>query len=1335
MSTETDIQNARQQLELRRQQIASQQEIARKNIQNLASQRALRSRTRTQAARAAVPIKQNLEARKQLIGAAGETESISQGYEQEVAEKAPEYGKPEYVEQAYNKAIEKIKPQVERLNANIESRKQQIAELEKDGVSYSEGQQIERLQQDIESDSARYNVLKGAISGDKVSTIKEVLSGNAEAKADYEQRLVGARLERQQAAREGRRADKEEADKLGISLGAYEVKKLAEQNPTLNAGELTDIARKLNIGGFKEQAGQVKQLEFSYSPKGELQYSKKAENLEQPVYKNKEIVSAPVSALISNIPMGNIKNRKDFGTQSPKISNTYVDKYNEPVTKTKKEIVMNKIEQVKDIITEPFKQKEVQQIGDLKFTIVDYSKTNVGQRGTTIPVGTLMAIPKEERTYTKMITLQNGERALVSSTKKDYYFAPVVSTRKVPQAVSDISRDIAGQLIITRNFVERPNYAKRIEESYPTLFDTEEARNQLKESYKSSWTKGIEKAQDFINPKVMVLNLDTDIATSSRKSMTEKGITNLGRTITYGALESFKTPEEGINTLVTLYGIGKAGQVVGTFGKIGQAVNVGALTYGTGQSVYAYQKAVTIEEKSGAAFGTALGLGFLGYGGVKSLKAKYGYEKYLAPFKEGEGSIARLKERLVVNTMKEDINVNKLSLVNKDNVPRAKINPKKKGVNVETEVYSTGELSGQVKEIRNIPSIKQKILEIFAFAEPKSKIYSGKMDVNLNTGIQTETINYGNKIKKITTFDTNTGKGKIELFKGNRLKLSRDITSKKSTIEPIIKKSQQEIKGEIDIVNPKQITRATFRKDGKEIKSVYKENRVGNKEGEIAQESDYLTSTKVSPNIKSKTIKEIDLESGVSMTTTTTSGQLDIIQSGSRKGMVKVSRDGTSFKFEREVAQNIVYGEPKEGDIARFVKKGTTSRELRKISPTTNRETISASQVEMEIIKVAPKVKEANLLQAERDVAKELIRIETIKKIKNSMKESINKNEQLTKIMQEKLKSRIGENKGEGLFSKIVNRFKQKEKPLFTYSEEGQGLQKMVGGNGLVLEEQAAIKLTRQEIEALNVQSQVIVSAPKIKNIVSNKYNVETNLEVVGNIGKTSVVPLFRINTESKLKVESETQSRLQSKTKEESLVKSNEMVKVNQLIKTEMKSRINQDMKINQLNLQQLKVEQLQQQEARQDLKLENKRTFRQEQRRRIPEQPKPIKIKLPKTSSSLISRLSNKAQEQPEVFEALVTKAGKDISLGKRRSQEEAESLLRGELKGTLRAGGTILKNDKPIRARELKGFGGGEFAVSKINQYKIIQKKEKRLSMRPETKELQMFKKSSKKKGGLF
>lgn len=137
----------------------------------------------------------------------------------------------------------------------------------------------------------------------------------------------------------------------------------------------------------------------------------------------------------------------------------------------------------------------------------------------------------------------------------------------------------------------------------------------------------------------------------------------------------------------------------------------------------------------------------------------------------------------------------------------------------------------------------------------------------------------------------------------------------------------------------------------------------------------------------------------------------------------------------------------------------------------------------------------------------------------------------------------------------------------------------------------------------------------------------------------------------------------------------------------------------------------------------------------KQIPKQKETFFKFIPKLPSSQAKRILKKVQAQPDIFESFVTKGGKEFSLGKKGTQEGAELLLKGKIISSLSAGGFITKGGNMLKATELKSFGGGEFRLSKANEFKIIERQEKRLRKGTTGKEVQYFRKGKKKKGSIF
>lgn len=97
-------------------------------------------------------------------------------------------------------------------------------------------------------------------------------------------------------------------------------------------------------------------------------------------------------------------------------------------------------------------------------------------------------------------------------------------------------------------------------------------------------------------------------------------------------------------------------------------------------------------------------------------------------------------------------------------------------------------------------------------------------------------------------------------------------------------------------------------------------------------------------------------------------------------------------------------------------------------------------------------------------------------------------------------------------------------------------------------------------------------------------------------------------------------------------------------------------------------------------------------------------------------------------EAFKVFARKKGVDIEVGEARTEEEAFELLGKKLKGTLRASGFVTRAGQKVKPTEF----GSEFRKSKLDPFRVVQKKTKRLSARPETREIQFFRKKRKAKG---
>jgi hypothetical protein len=111
-------------------------------------------------------------------------------------------------------------------------------------------------------------------------------------------------------------------------------------------------------------------------------------------------------------------------------------------------------------------------------------------------------------------------------------------------------------------------------------------------------------------------------------------------------------------------------------------------------------------------------------------------------------------------------------------------------------------------------------------------------------------------------------------------------------------------------------------------------------------------------------------------------------------------------------------------------------------------------------------------------------------------------------------------------------------------------------------------------------------------------------------------------------------------------------------------------------------------------------------------------------------VSKVKKMMIESPEEFDIFVKKQGQDILLGKASSKEGAKSLLLGKISNTLRASGYVQrKSGEKIKVSDL-GNLGMNFGRSKKDDFRVVEKKNKRLKRKgssQEVSEIMSFKKS--------
>lgn len=125
-------------------------------------------------------------------------------------------------------------------------------------------------------------------------------------------------------------------------------------------------------------------------------------------------------------------------------------------------------------------------------------------------------------------------------------------------------------------------------------------------------------------------------------------------------------------------------------------------------------------------------------------------------------------------------------------------------------------------------------------------------------------------------------------------------------------------------------------------------------------------------------------------------------------------------------------------------------------------------------------------------------------------------------------------------------------------------------------------------------------------------------------------------------------------------------------------------------------------------------------------------IPIKTPKLpDSQLFERAKKLAKEKPSLFEIFVKESGKDVSLGKVRTQAQAESILGGKIRSKLVASGFLEEGGVKLKTSQLKTFGSSEFRTSKKDPFRIVERKSRRLRKGTTGKQIQAFKTKKNKK----
>ena len=134
-----------------------------------------------------------------------------------------------------------------------------------------------------------------------------------------------------------------------------------------------------------------------------------------------------------------------------------------------------------------------------------------------------------------------------------------------------------------------------------------------------------------------------------------------------------------------------------------------------------------------------------------------------------------------------------------------------------------------------------------------------------------------------------------------------------------------------------------------------------------------------------------------------------------------------------------------------------------------------------------------------------------------------------------------------------------------------------------------------------------------------------------------------------------------------------------------------------------------------------------------------KPILFKPIFKLEGVTDRLKKIAKEKPELFEVFGRRFGEEVKLGIFKTKTKAEKKLEKFLVKTLGAAGFVTKEGKKLKAVELELLKKKGFRPSKISEFLVVEKKEKRLRKKTTGKDIQYFRskplKGRKKGKSLF
>lgn len=661
--------------------------------------------------------------------------------------------------------------------------------------------------------------------------------------------------------------------------------------------------------------------------------------------------------------------------------------------------------------------------------------------------------------------------------------------------------------------------------------------------------------------------------------------------------------------------------------------------------------------------------------------AKYG--KYFEP----EVTIKGVETRTVVNQLPtEPQQVIKVSgSINPSQQKTITLFEKiKKGFTTQSESYSTDEITGVVKE-----RIKGNIEGTGSFLQKGDKLTSTVNYID----------NYGRPLVKETNIVGGKGSSVLRDVKTGEVLYLRNV---KGT-SPILKLSEnKEVNTvEYDIFGGNQYR--TIESKGMRI--------IKDKEGNIVYYQKGLEpklgSVRTVGKVKQETSTLGSIEEGTIRVERKVYSFEDVIQSSPRKTNLRLNNNAVNIKQ----GVTIEYGSPDLFDVTTIIKTDKALKYEKRINPTVYRKLSEETSISGFQIEINPKSK---LFRDIKEIEK--IKNEEIGKIieSNKLKAELARKEELANQLKNKV-----DNSALFNFPSIKDKGLKDTLPSYVGREGGKGSQSIYGYNK---DFQSAANIQIEDVVRVTPPESILKGTKDTSlDIIKIESNRVNNINILEAIPKTTVRTAGKLNTEVKqqnTQILQPVLERVLDKQQNTQILQPQSKTKLREeVIQTQIPSlRLREDLKLTQ--------------KTEQKLRQRTEQTQRNRQERRLKNPPNEPTTRITPSFSIKVKEIANRIQSQPDIFEAVVRRSGKEVSLGKFGTKSEAERSLLKSLKSTLSASGKVKKGGKALKFSELDIFKTGEFRPSKLDTSVVVQRKTARFGTRGETKEAQYFKKRTNK-----